>query len=112
MKKKLFLIIFIFLLTGCYNYKELNKIAIVSSISIDKKDNEYLVGAQVMNIKTKDDTKYKIMCSKMCISWTDGMCYSPPNNIPHVEFSLCNIAEFSVFGFCPMSSALPPEFKQ
>ena len=59
-----------------------------------------------------DDTKYKIMCSKMFISWTDGMCYSPPNNTPHVKFSLCNIAEFSVFGFCPMFLALPPEFKQ
>lgn len=59
-----------------------------------------------------DDTKYKIMCSKMLIFWTDGMCYSPPNNIPHVEFSLCNISGFNVFGFCPMSSALPSEFKQ
>ena len=54
--KKVIIILFIFLLTGCYNYKELNKIAIVSSISIDKTDNGYLVGAQVMNIKTKDDT--------------------------------------------------------
>lgn len=54
--KKVIIILFLFLLTGCYNYKELNKIAIVSSISIDKTDNGYLVGAQVMNIKTKDDT--------------------------------------------------------
>lgn len=57
MKKKILIIFIIFLLSGCYNYTELNKIAIVSSISIDKKDNEYLVGAQVMNIKTKDDTE-------------------------------------------------------
>ena len=57
MKKKILIIFIIFLLSGCYNYTELNKIAIVSSISIDKKDKEYLVGAQVMNIKTKDDTE-------------------------------------------------------
>ena len=56
--KKILLLLFILFLGGCYNYKELNKIGIVSSISIDKKDNEYLVGAQVMNIKNKDDTTF------------------------------------------------------
>ena len=56
MKKIIILVIIIFFLSGCYNYKELNKIAIVSSISIDKKDNNYLVGAQVMNVKSKEDT--------------------------------------------------------
>ena len=54
--KKVLLIILIILLSGCYNYKELNKIAIVSSISIDKKDNEYLVGAQVMNVKDEKES--------------------------------------------------------
>ena len=54
--KKIFLILFIFLLSGCYNYKELNKIGIVSSISIDKKNNMYKVGAQVLNVKNKEDT--------------------------------------------------------
>lgn len=54
--KKLFILILCLFLTGCYNYKELNKIAIVSSISIDKKENNYLVGAQVLNVKPKDDT--------------------------------------------------------
>jgi spore germination protein KC len=54
--KKLFILILCLFLTGCYNYKELNKIAVVSSISIDKKDNNYLVGAQVLNVKPKDDT--------------------------------------------------------
>ena len=49
-------ILIIFILSGCYNYKELNKIGIVSSISIDKADNEYLVGAQVMNVKSEEET--------------------------------------------------------
>ena len=53
--KKIGLILIIFLLTGCYNYNELNKIGIVSSISIDLNDNEYLVGAQVINVKSKED---------------------------------------------------------
>ena len=54
--KKIILMLFILFLSGCYNYKELNKIGIVSSISIDKKDNMYKVGAQVLNVKNKDDT--------------------------------------------------------
>ena len=56
MKKFIVIILITFLLTGCYNYKELNKIGIVSSISIDKKDNIYKVGAQVLNVKNKEDT--------------------------------------------------------
>ena len=57
MKKILIIIfIFIFMLCGCYNYKELNKIAIVSSIGIDKKEDVYLVSAQVMNIKDNENT--------------------------------------------------------
>lgn len=54
--KKIIILVLCLLLTGCYNYKELNKIAIVSSISIDKKENIYLVGAQVLNVKPKDDS--------------------------------------------------------
>lgn len=55
--KKFIIILLIILLTGCYNYKELNKIAIVSSIAIDKKDNEYLVSAQVMNAKEDEESE-------------------------------------------------------
>lgn len=59
--KKIILIILILFLTGCYNYKELNKIGIVSSISIDKDNNEYLVGAQVMNIKEENTDSSKVI---------------------------------------------------
>ena len=57
MKKKILILILIFLLSGCYNYKELNKIAIVSSVAIDKEDNEYLVSAQVMNVKRDEESQ-------------------------------------------------------
>lgn len=39
----------IFTLTGCYNYRELNQLAITSAIGIDKHDDEYQVSIQVMN---------------------------------------------------------------
>lgn len=51
MKKIKLLIVLglIFTLTGCYNYRELNQLAITSAIGIDKKGDEYQVSIQVMN---------------------------------------------------------------
>lgn len=60
MKKiKLLIVIgLIFTLTGCYNYRELNQLAITSAIGIDKKGDEYQVSIQVMNTQKQgsDDT--------------------------------------------------------
>ena len=54
MKKFVLIIITLFILlisSGCYNYKEINDMAIVSSIGIDKdnKNDKYTVSAQIMN---------------------------------------------------------------
>lgn len=55
LKNKLLLffltIVNIFLFTGCYNYNELNNLAIVTGISIDKKDDEYILNALIANSK-------------------------------------------------------------
>lgn len=62
MKKFVLIIITLFILlisSGCYNYKEINDMAIVSSIGIDK-DNEndkYIVSAQIMNSKESEDSE-------------------------------------------------------
>ncbi len=55
--KKIFIILLIFLVSGCYNYKELNQISIVSSIAIDKADDEYKVSAQIMNAKEDEESE-------------------------------------------------------
>ena len=47
--KKIILIIFLFLLTGCYDYKEINNLGIVSAIGIDFKDDEYIITLEVLN---------------------------------------------------------------
>ena len=59
MKKFVLIIITLFILlisSGCYNYKEINDMAIVSSIGIDKdnKNDKYIVSAQIMNSKESD----------------------------------------------------------
>lgn len=62
MKKLLFSLItllIIFLTSGCYNYKEINQMAIISSIGIDKDEtkNEYIVSAQIMNSKESEESE-------------------------------------------------------
>lgn len=58
MKKILILIpIILFLCSGCYDYIEINDIAIVSGISIEYGNNEYQVGFEILNTKNKEDSK-------------------------------------------------------
>lgn len=58
MKKRLFFFLFFslfaLLLTGCYNYHELENLAIVTGLSIDKKDNQYVIGVLVANSKKQE----------------------------------------------------------
>lgn len=49
MNKRIFLILIIFLLTGCYDHSELNKIAILTATEINKVNDEYIVKAEVVN---------------------------------------------------------------
>lgn len=56
MKKLLLIIPMLFLLTGCYNYRELNDLAIVSGIGISMVDDEYEVTLEVVNVKKEQDT--------------------------------------------------------
>lgn len=47
--KKIILLILVFLMTGCYDYNELNDLEIVSSLLIDYKDNNYTAYLEVIN---------------------------------------------------------------
>lgn len=50
MKNKLIILLLVFfLLTGCGNYRELNEIAIITGIGIDKTNNEYEVSMLIAN---------------------------------------------------------------
>ena len=55
MKRIKFLILLLPLLSGCYNYRELNELGITTAVSIDYKDNKFYVIAEVINpIKQQD----------------------------------------------------------
>lgn len=47
MKRLLVIVSFVLLLCGCYDYRELNDMSIVSGIGIDYKDNKYIVSLEV-----------------------------------------------------------------
>ena len=59
------------IISGCYNYKEINEYAVVSAISIDKSDKKnkkYTVGIQIMNAKKDEETEE----SSIAFYKTDG----------------------------------------
>lgn len=47
--KKIILVLIVFLLTGCYDYVELDELKIVSSLIIDYQEEEYVVNLEVLN---------------------------------------------------------------
>lgn len=56
MKNKLLIIIISFLMTGCYNYNELNDIAIISGLGIDMDNNNLKISALVANGQSLDSS--------------------------------------------------------
>lgn len=49
--KIIFIIFIIILITGCWNYRELDEMAIVSALGIDKKEETFYISAQVITTK-------------------------------------------------------------
>lgn len=56
MKKIILLLISTLLLTGCYNYKEINELALISAMSIEKEEDSFIINIQSINIKNTNST--------------------------------------------------------
>lgn len=66
MKSKILIILlFVFLLGGCADYRELTDMAIVSTVGIDKKDDEYRVMVQILNSNTQPSSEEKVSVTVM-----------------------------------------------
>ena len=60
MKKIAILLFFIFSATACYDYKELNNLAIISGIALDYNDNQYEIMFEILNDdKVSEDLENK-----------------------------------------------------
>ena len=51
MKKIILIILLLFCVTGCWNYRELNQLAITTGIAIDKEGEEYVMTIMIANSK-------------------------------------------------------------
>ena len=56
---KKIILLFILLLTGCYNYQDMNDLAIINTISINKIDSQYELSIEILNNESKQNTIYK-----------------------------------------------------
>lgn len=55
MKKIILFIVIILFISGCYDYRELNNMAVIDGIAIDYKDNNYIVKLEVVKSKKGKD---------------------------------------------------------
>ena len=60
--KKIILLILILLLTGCYDYVEIDNLAIISGIIIDYDNNDYVLTSQI--IENDKETEFKTFTTK------------------------------------------------
>ena len=54
MKKIIMIISILLLLSGCYDHKELNDLAVISAININKNNNNYALTLQIINPQKKE----------------------------------------------------------
>ena len=56
--KKIIISIFILMVSGCWNYNELNNYSITTGMAIDYEDDKYIVSFLISNGKLEDDSSY------------------------------------------------------
>ena len=70
--KKIKIILGIFILclftSGCWNYRELNELAITTGISIDVKDDKYIISYMIANSKKSQDSSGKSEANTVVLS--------------------------------------------
>ena len=84
--KKIILLSIILLLTGCYDYVEIDDIAIMTGMIIDYKDNMYEITSQI--IENENESKTKIYITT-CKTITD--CISDISKSSNKEISISHL---------------------
>ena len=78
--KKLLLLPLIFLMCGCWNYKELNNLAMITGIAIDKIDNDYHVTLLISNSKKQTNDSDKPQASTAAYEGSGKTMYEAISN--------------------------------
>ena len=56
MKKILIIILTLLLCTGCFDYKEINDLAIINAIGVDYENDEYVITLEILNDQIDKDS--------------------------------------------------------
>ena len=78
--KKILLLPLIFLMCGCWNYKELNNLAMTTGIAIDKIDNDYHVTLLISNTKKQTNDNDKPQASTAAYEGSGKTMYEAISN--------------------------------
>lgn len=78
--KKILLLPLIFLMCGCWNYKELNNLAMTTGIAIDKIDNDYHVTLLISNSKKQTNDNDKPQASTAAYEGSGKTMYEAISN--------------------------------
>lgn len=73
--KKLLIIPLILLLTGCWNYRELNQLAITTGIAVDKENDNYKITIMIANSKKNSGSDGSITPSAAVYDGTGNTIY-------------------------------------
>ena len=68
MKKILIIILTLLLCTGCFDYKEINDLAIINAIGVDYENDEYVITLEILNDQIDKDSS-KITSSTYLIAF-------------------------------------------
>ena len=69
MKKILIIILTLLLCTGCYDYKEINDLAIISAIGVDYENDEYVITLEILNDQIDKDSSKITSYIKLLINY-------------------------------------------
>lgn len=69
--KKIIILVLILLTTGCYDYKELNDLAIIPAIGVDYQDNEFIVTFEILNDKKSENINIELAKKTTLVSSRD-----------------------------------------
>ena len=62
--KKIIILVIILLLTGCFNYKELSELSLVSSFILDKENEEFTIYINILDIEKDEKETTKTLTGK------------------------------------------------
>ena len=96
MKKIIISLVFLFTLTGCWNYHELNNYSIVTGVAIDKGDDNYEVSVLIANSPKSSESKEENSSRVVVYSGNGDSIYTAIKDIGLISAKELYLGHFAV----------------